>query len=488
MPADDSESYAVAAVTPDRPAVRALALVALLSAVGALASPAVAADAPPVADEIAIKLDARIDAWRTNRRAPGVAAAVRFPDGSLWIGISGRASVGAGGRALTKGTPFAVASLTKTFIAALVLQLVEQGRLSLGDRLSRWMPDYPRAKDITVRMLLGHRSGIFDYFAHSELRAPGLRSPAAPLVGARDPGAARAALLRPGHVLPLLEHELRPARTDRPQGHRQGACATHPQPVPRRRSASVTRSSRARSRSAAGQRRATGSVPGGHRGWSDGTSFRPNTSAATVAESAGAMLASVRDISDWQDALFGGAVLSPASLQRMLAFHRRSGYGLGMRRAVARRVRGGRPWRLAAGIRVDHVPAARPRHRRRHPHEPRQRLAPVARRQPGTGRDQDDPRGARLSGTRTSFCDGANERRRAAGQCPPARLTIWQDALLGDTRPGLDDVRGRRDHAWVPRQRQRVAVEGPAVVVRFDRAAAVRVVDHELVTVDLIRP
>jgi hypothetical protein len=46
------------------------------------------------------------------------------------------------------------------------------------------------------------------------------------------------------------------------------------------------------------------------------------------------MLSSVRDISDWQDALFGGDVLSAESLERMLAFHRRSGYGLGMRRAV----------------------------------------------------------------------------------------------------------------------------------------------------------
>ena len=166
VPAQDRASYAVAAVTRDRPALRALVLVALLSAVGVVSSPAAAA-APRVPDEVARRLDAHIDTWRANRQAPGIAAAVRFPDGSLWIGASGRASVGADGRALTTRTPFAVASLTKTFIAALVLQLVEQGRLSLGDRLSRWMPDYPRAKAITVRMLLNHRSGIFDYFAHS---------------------------------------------------------------------------------------------------------------------------------------------------------------------------------------------------------------------------------------------------------------------------------------------------------------------------------
>ena len=73
--------------------------------------------------------------------------------------------------------------------------------------------------------------------------------------------------------------------------------------------------------------------PNGYRSWADGTAYRPNTSAATVAESAGAMLASVRDVSDWQDALFSGDVLEPESLERMLRFDERSGYGLGMRRA-----------------------------------------------------------------------------------------------------------------------------------------------------------
>ena len=71
----------------------------------------------------------------------------------------------------------------------------------------------------------------------------------------------------------------------------------------------------------------------GYVGFSDGTRYRPHTSAATVAESAGALLSSVRDISDWQDALLSGDVLEPGSLARMTDLHPRSGYGLGMRRA-----------------------------------------------------------------------------------------------------------------------------------------------------------
>ena len=54
-----------------------------------------------------------------------------------------------------------------------------------------------------------------------------------------------------------------------------------------------------------------------YEGLSDGSRFRPNTSAATVANAAGAMVSSVRDISRWQDAIFGGDVLSDRSLGLM---------------------------------------------------------------------------------------------------------------------------------------------------------------------------
>jgi CubicO group peptidase (beta-lactamase class C family) len=69
------------------------------------------------------------------------------------------------------------------------------------------------------------------------------------------------------------------------------------------------------------------------KGFSDGTLYRPNRSAATVAHAAGAMLSSVRDISDWQDALLGGKLLSAKSMELMLTLQRASGYGLGMRYA-----------------------------------------------------------------------------------------------------------------------------------------------------------
>ena len=58
---------------------------------------------------------------------------------------------------------FLAYSITKTFTAALILELCEEGRLRLDDRLARWFPRISRADRITVRQLLNHTAGIPDY-------------------------------------------------------------------------------------------------------------------------------------------------------------------------------------------------------------------------------------------------------------------------------------------------------------------------------------
>jgi D-alanyl-D-alanine carboxypeptidase len=56
--------------------------------------------------------------------------------------------------------PFRVASVTKTFVGALALRLVEQGRLGLDEPVATYVPEWPRGDEITVRHLLTHTSGI----------------------------------------------------------------------------------------------------------------------------------------------------------------------------------------------------------------------------------------------------------------------------------------------------------------------------------------
>ena len=58
---------------------------------------------------------------------------------------------------------YPVGSISKQFTAACVLLLVEDGKTSLDDPVSRWYPELTRASDVTIRMLLSHTSGYSDY-------------------------------------------------------------------------------------------------------------------------------------------------------------------------------------------------------------------------------------------------------------------------------------------------------------------------------------
>ena len=68
---------------------------------------------------------------------------------------------------------FRIASLTKTFAATVVMQLVDEGRLSLDDTVERWLPGtVPNGASITIRQLLGHQSGVFDFQNDPRVLAP----------------------------------------------------------------------------------------------------------------------------------------------------------------------------------------------------------------------------------------------------------------------------------------------------------------------------
>jgi D-alanyl-D-alanine carboxypeptidase len=80
-----------------------------------------------------------------------------------WSGSAGSAVLGHQ-RPVPEDGVFRIGSITKTFVATVVLQLAEEGRLRLGDPLERWMPGVvPGGADISVRDLLGHTSGVPDY-------------------------------------------------------------------------------------------------------------------------------------------------------------------------------------------------------------------------------------------------------------------------------------------------------------------------------------
>jgi D-alanyl-D-alanine carboxypeptidase len=88
--------------------------------------------------------------------------AERLADGTVLWATSGYTSP-SGNERWSAHTPSFIASVTKTFTAVVVMQLVEAGKLSLDDTVDAWFPEQPNGDRITVRMLLSHTSGLADY-------------------------------------------------------------------------------------------------------------------------------------------------------------------------------------------------------------------------------------------------------------------------------------------------------------------------------------
>ena len=127
---------------------------------------------PPVAPAVSIDATAfqrALDAARAEAKAHGVAFAV-VHDGSVeWFGASGRQRDGR--TALTADAPFVIGSVTKTYVAATILQLVEEGRLELDASVRQVLPNVKSIdREVTVRQLLDHTSGLADLFNDSTRR------------------------------------------------------------------------------------------------------------------------------------------------------------------------------------------------------------------------------------------------------------------------------------------------------------------------------
>jgi D-alanyl-D-alanine carboxypeptidase len=120
-----------------------------------LAAPAHAADA-----KLAAKLDAIGNDVIAKKLVPGLAIGVMRGGQIVYAKGFGAADLENGVR-VTAESVFPVASVTKTFTAGAILQLVEQGKVSLDDDIGKYLPALPlRGKGVTIRRLLDHTAGV----------------------------------------------------------------------------------------------------------------------------------------------------------------------------------------------------------------------------------------------------------------------------------------------------------------------------------------
>ena len=121
---------------------------------------------PPLAamqNALADRINHFVVAEQTRQKIPGVAVAV-ISQGKVVVASGyGLANIEHGAQVTAK-TIFQSGSIGKQFTAAAVMLLVEDGHLGLDDTLAKFFPTAPAIwRDITVRHLLTHTSGIPDY-------------------------------------------------------------------------------------------------------------------------------------------------------------------------------------------------------------------------------------------------------------------------------------------------------------------------------------
>lgn len=117
---------------------------------------------PPLNAINRVKLDALMQETMNEFKAPGMILAVYAPEHEIYLKALGLANIKTK-RELSTNDLFRIGSNTKTFTATVFLQLVDEKKISLKDTLDDYFPKLPNAGKITMKMLLNHTSGIYNY-------------------------------------------------------------------------------------------------------------------------------------------------------------------------------------------------------------------------------------------------------------------------------------------------------------------------------------
>ncbi len=114
------------------------------------------------------RFQAGLDAICTKYELPGMTAAYALPDARVVAFASGAADKESGAK-MTVDARMPAGSIGKTFVAATAIGLARDGKLSLDDKIEKWLgeaswyDDLPNGHEITVRNLLMHRGGLADH-------------------------------------------------------------------------------------------------------------------------------------------------------------------------------------------------------------------------------------------------------------------------------------------------------------------------------------
>jgi D-alanyl-D-alanine carboxypeptidase len=291
----------------------------------------------------ASRLQLALDRTRKSAGAKGMSAVVISSNG-VWQGTSGLSDPKTT-NSIQPPMRFGIGSITKTFTAALIMKLVEEGKLTLEDPLSKWLPPITNiTNSITIRQLLSHTSGVSDFYQnpkfwplvsktnHLYLPADTLQLVEKPqsLPGKgfyySDSNFVLLGMIAEVVTSSLVEVEIRRRFLGPLQLRSTFFRAAEPDSGERAHPFSANY---------------TGSVID--------VSDRPWLSEWSMEWTAGGMMATAYDLAHWIQALYGGTVLKPESLTAMTQWTSLSGseYGLGTLRLTGAK---GEFWGHGGGI------------------------------------------------------------------------------------------------------------------------------------------
>lgn len=274
---------------------------------------------PPSAAALTALVDSVVRAGLLTQGVPGVSVAVVRGNETLVQRAWGRADV-ASGRAADASTLYAIGSNSKQFTAALVLRLVDRGRLTLGDSIGRHLSDLrPEWRAITIEQLLNHTSGLQRSFVDKARIGEDLPGDSLIAQAARDTMAARPGTTflysNTGYlVLGVLIEKL----YGKPYADALRDEIARPLGLTTLRSCGDVEA---------------GGRPTGYLRSPDGTLSPPPALHPSQQLGAGGICSTAADLARWNRALHGGRVLSEASYRAMttprgVAIPQSYGFGL----------------------------------------------------------------------------------------------------------------------------------------------------------------
>jgi CubicO group peptidase (beta-lactamase class C family) len=147
----------------------ALALPCLMTIATATDAPMTSKAVLPT--DLKAKIDAAVNEVLTKTSVPSASIAVIKAGQIVYVSAYGDACLEPK-KAAAPEMRYSIGSISKQFTAAAIILLAQDGKLSLDDKVSKYLPNLTRANEISIRQILSHTSGYQDYWPQDYLMPP----------------------------------------------------------------------------------------------------------------------------------------------------------------------------------------------------------------------------------------------------------------------------------------------------------------------------